>query len=848
MELLNFQPSHFGSSLKEEIKKITQGRDSERKAPITKGKFKIPCEKFELKEAFELLDTYQNKPKSVINSSCYVFLLQVCSKQRSLQGGLQIHAHLVKRRCEVDGFLHTTLQNMYIRCGSLDLAQQVFNRTNDRDSIISWNSLIGGYCRLGDLQDTLFLFGELREYGLEPDQFTFSVIIETAERHNALFLGKLFHSLSIKMGYGEDEYVGNSLIKMYASFRRIGDSLQVFDGISETDSPICWNSMIARLAENGFHENGVVLYKKMMENGILPTTPTFSSVMKCCAALEAIWEGKQVHARLIVSGLSSSIVLATALVDLYMKCRELEMGRNVFDKMNERNIICWNAIIRGYSQMGYVKEGFALFGMMRKQGIGPDNFTFPALLIATSNTTDIPEEFKGIHAYVVKIGLETDRFIGTSLVAMYSTNGSLQDAKLAFEDSYSRDIGLWSSIISANVQNGNAEEALWLFYDMLFSDIKPNQFIFATLFVACADLSTLEIGKQIHSQTLKSDYPLDVATKNSLLSMYSNCGCIDEATRIFHSIERPNLISFNSMISAFAQHGLPTNAMELFKEMKSIGMKPDEITLVALLSAFSHAGLVNEGLELFYSMKERYSVSPSYQHYACTVDLLARAGLIEEAQRFVNNEMPFEPTPSLWRVVLGACSKHQNVEIGKQVAEILLELEPNEAATYVILANIYGKCGRWDEARRVRDLMEERRIEKDNGVSWIACGKEMHVFGVEDRSHPCSTEIYGKLDELIEKIKEIGYVPDITFASQCTENERREESLYYHTEKLAFAFGILYTIPGVPIRIMKNLRVCGDCHNAMKYFSLITGRKIALRDNHRFHHFKRGMCSCGDYW
>ncbi|XXG59716.1 hypothetical protein AAC387_Pa04g1750 [Persea americana] len=855
MELLNFQNlSHFRNIPSAETgKTMPRGEfGRRRRAASSNEEIKNLCENHQLRQAFELFSTNENEPNSVISSSSYGLLLKACSKKRALQEGRQVHADLIKRGFGFEGFLQTTLQNMYAECGNLDLARQVFDGSSDRGGIVAWNSMIGGYCRIGELQEALVLFCELMEEGLSPDQFTFSVIIEATERNSALFVGKLFQSLSIKMGCQEDEFVGNSLIQMYAKCGSIDDSLKAFDGISGTGSPVCWNSMIGRFAENGFYGDGIEVYKLMMENGILQTTTTFGSVMKACAGLEATWEAKQVHSQLIVHGLISSVILETALVDMYMKCGEIEMGRQVFDSMNERNVITWNSVIRGYSQMGYVEEAFELFGMMRKKEmIVPDKFTFPALLMAATKNSNVTEEFieffKAIHAYAIKIRLEANRFVGTSLVAMYSSNQSLEDALLAFEDSYSKDIGLWSSIISANGKNGKAEEALWLFYDMLFSDIKPNQFIYSTLFIACADLSTMETGKQIHGHSLKSGCPLDVAARNALLSMYSNCGCIDEARRIFNSIENPNVISYNSMISAFAKHGLPTEAVQLFIEMKDIRLKPDDITVVALLSSFSHAGLVQEGLELFYSMKENHGVEPSYRHYACIVDLLARAGLVEEAERFVN-EMPFKPGPSLWQVILGACSKHHNVEIGERVAETLLELEPNEAITYVLLSNIYTKCGRWVEAERVKNLMVERRIEKDSGVSWIEIEREMHVFGVEDRSHPRSKEIYEKLDELIRKIKEIGYAPDITFAAHNLENERQEESLYYHTEKLAFAFGILSTPPGGPIRIMKNLRVCRDCHNANKYFSLITGRTIILRDNYRFHHFKEGKCSCGDYW
>ncbi|ONK75957.1 uncharacterized protein A4U43_C03F22340 [Asparagus officinalis] len=717
-------------------------------------------------------------------------------------------------------------------------------------NLIPWNSLITKHRRQGSIQAALLTFFELRKSGIPPDSFTLSVLISVVQELADISLGCQVHALSIKFGYWGEEFVANSLIQMYASFETIDNALRVFEGMSDSASVVSWNSMIAEFVSSELFSGGLKLYGDMQRVGVEPTPTTLSSVLKSCANLKAVSEGKQVHAQVIVRGFVPNEILETVLVDFHCRCGEVENGRLVFNQMKNRNVFSWNSMIRGCSQIGYREEALMCFQAMRRGGITPDKFTYNAILAAAATEEDnhnLPREFRLIHASVIKAGLVMDRFIGTSLIAVYSRNHCLREAKLAFEDTNSTDMAVWSSMISATVKNREGQEAINLFVRMLGLRIEPNSYIFSSLFLACSDLSAIEVGKQIHGYSFKIINSLDSAAKNSLMTMYSNCGFLTEAMTMFDSISNPHLVSFNSMISVLAQHGLPNEASKAFKDMESFGLKPDDITLLNLLSAFNHAGLVSEGLELFASMEKMHGVKPKYQHYACIIDMLARAGEIDQAIGLIN-QMPFRPEPSLWRIVLGACGKHQNIGIGVQVAEKLIELEPHEATNYVLIANVYARLGRLAEAENIRHLMRDKGLKKEEGLSWIEIKRKMYKFRVEDKSHPQSKEIYDKLRDLMNKITSTGYEPDVSFTVHDIEEERREESLWYHAEKLAFAFGVISTGEGVKLRIMKNLRVCGDCHSAFKHFSLITKREILLKDNYRFHHFRDGACSCGDYW
>jgi pentatricopeptide repeat protein len=293
------------------------------------------------------------------------------------------------------------------------------------------------------------------------------------------------------------------------------------------------------------------------------------------------------------------------------------------------------------------------------------------------------------------------------------------------------------------------------------------------------------------------------------------CGRIEEAGLVFDRMPERNVISWTSIIAGYGNHG--------------------------------HAGLVDEGWHYFNSMIHNHCIEPKAEHYACMVDLLGRAGQLDEAVAFIR-KMPFEPNVAVWEALLGACRIHHNMELGKLAAEFVFKLNPENPASYVLLSNIHAAAGRWGEVSNLRKLMTERGLKKEPGCSWIEIRKKVHAFLVGDRSHSQTEEMYAMLDGLAGKMKEVGYMPDTNFVLHDLEEEQKECVLSHHSEKLAIAFGLINTPPGMSVKVFKNLRVCGDCHTSIKFISTITGREIIVRDANRFHHFKDGICSCGDYW
>ncbi|PIA60468.1 hypothetical protein AQUCO_00300165v1 [Aquilegia coerulea] len=367
----------------------------------------------------------------------------------------------------------------------------------------------------------------------------------------------------------------------------------------------------------------------------------------------------------------------------------------------------------------------------------------------------------------------------------------------------------------------------------------------ATVVYACAKVGAMNKAQLVHDYISGKNFSLDVFLGTAMIDMYAKRGSVESAREIFDMMRFKNVVSWSAMIAAYGYHGHGREALEFFQMMLNCGILSNHITFVSLLYACSHAGLVDEGRRIFSCMWEYYSVKPDVKHYTCMVDLLGRAGRLDEALELID-KMTIEKDARLWSALLGACRIHGNIELAERAAVSLLELEPDNPGHYILLSNIYAKAGRWEAVAKMRELVVHRRLKKIPGWTWIEVNDKIHQFGVGDTSHPHTREIHRMLQVLSKKLDLAGYVPDTNFVLHDVDEELKEEMLYTHSEKLAITFGLISTSEGTPIRITKNLRVCRDCHS--KLVSSIVQREIVVRDANRFHHFKEGACSCADYW
>ncbi|KAF9618191.1 hypothetical protein IFM89_000660, partial [Coptis chinensis] len=558
-----------------------------------------------------------------------------------------------------------------------------------------------------------------------------------------------------------------------------------------------------------------------------------------------IAHGEQIHSLIYKDGFESDLFVGSALVNMYAKCCDMELGMRVFDEMPERNLVSWNSMIVGFSQNKLYDLAVEFFRDVIKESlISPDQVSFSSALSACGNTGWLVFG-KQVHGVAVKYGLVGLAYVQNSILDMYSKCGSFDDAVNLFSTMEDRDVIAWNVISMGCVHNDCYEEACNYFWFMIREGISPDEASFSTALHASANLAALDQGILIHGQIIKYGFIENVCVCSPLITMYARCGCLTDANRVFEEIENRNVVCWTALIAAYHQHGIGDRVIELFEEMLAEGTDPDYITYVSVLSACSHSKRVKEGFHYFNSMSNVHKMKPGPEHYSCMVDMLSRAGLLYEAKEFIES-MPIKPDPSVWGALLGACRNYNNLEMAKEVAERLFEIEPNNSGNYVLLSNIYTHYGRLEEADEIRRRMGVNRVRKDRGCSWIDIKNKTYVFTVHDKSHPQTVQIYEMLGKLAELVKKKGYVAETQLAVSSKE-EHKEQNLWYHSEKLALAFGLLSLPVGVPIRIKKNLRSCVDCHTVIKLASEIFNREIIVRDINRYHRFSGGLCSCGDY-
>jgi len=653
------------------------------------------------------------------------------------------------------------------------------------------------------------------------------------------------HAEILKNALYRNKFFTTKLVGLYAMLGSMEDARKVFDRIRKRDV-FLWNVMIRGYAKKGPYEEAIALYAQMQEAGMKPNNFTFSCVLTACACLLALEQGKWVHDDITRADSEFDVYVANALLNMYCKCGSLEDARQVFDKMSERDVVSWNAMIVGHAQNGCAGEALRFLSKMRTENIMPNSATMVSVLPACAQLAAL-QQGKCIHAYIIRVGFDLDVVVVTSLVDMYAKCGSVEIACRLFEKMGRRDLVSWNAMISGYVQNGYSGKVLALFKQMQQTGTRPDTFTVVSVLTACAYLGSLQQGKWIHGYVIRRGFELNVFVGTALIDMYAKCGGLEFASEVFDKMSGRDLFAWNAIIAAYGRHGHGEAALAVFSRMLETGLRPNHITFTHVLSACSHAGLIDKGWHYFNLMSRDYCITPRLEHYACIVDLLGRAGHLDEAIDFIK-KMPLQPDAIVWGALLAACRIHCNIELGQNVAEHLFELEPENAGWHVLLSNIYAASGRWDDVAKVRTIMKDGQLKKTPGCSVIELDNTVHAFYVGDRSHPQSENIYAMLDTLSELMKEAGYVPYTDFVLHDVEEEVKEYMLSSHSEKLAIAFGILSTNPGIPVQIMKNLRVCGDCHNATKFISKIVQREVVVRDANRFHHFKNGLCSCGDFW
>ncbi|KAK9076874.1 hypothetical protein SSX86_005208 [Deinandra increscens subsp. villosa] len=750
-------------------------------------------------------------------------------------------------QCVLNGFPENSDTNMKYKEQLLAYAIKLSWKDDELSKVVSWNKIMSHYYQFGDHLSAINCFLDMNRSNTKHDDVTFIVSLSTVVPLNDLKLGEQIHGMSLKSGFYTHVNVSNSLINMYSKMGCLTSSSRVFNEMDETDV-VSWNSMINSYVQSGLMQESFDSYIDMLRDGLKPDCFTLASVLRSCSLIPGgSYLTRQIHAHALKNGLDSDTFVSTTLVDSYSRNGRMEEAEFVFLNRDGFDLGSWNAMMFGCINSGNIHKAWELFTLLHRKGENPDEITLATMAKACAFLVSL-KYGRQVHGYAFKLGVNSDLYLSSSLLDMYIKCGDMKDAHQVFEEIPSPDEVSWTSMISGCVENGDENRALVIYHKMRQSGVLPDEYTFATLIKACSYSTALEQGRQIHANAIKSNCGVDVYVSTSLIDFYAKCGNIEESYRLFKRTHVENIVIWNAMLVGLAQYGHGKEALDLFNDLKSkANLIPDRVTFIGVLSACSHSGLISEAHTYFDSMVKDYGIKPEIEHYSCLVDALGRGGLVKEAEKIITT-MPFEASGSMYRALLGACRVQGDMETGKRVATKLLELEPFDSSAYVLLSNIYAASNQWTKVADARKTMSNKNVKKDPGFSWINIKNKNHVFIVDDRSHPQCEKIYNKVEDMMKLIREDGYIPDTDYVLLDVEEEEKVRSLYYHSEKLAIAFGLLSTPSFTTIRVIKNLRVCGDCHNAIKHISKVCEREIVLRDANRFHRFSNGICSCGDYW
>ncbi|KAF7810195.1 pentatricopeptide repeat-containing protein [Senna tora] len=606
-------------------------------------------------------------------------LLSLHAKAKDLNSVIRIFKEIKSP----DVYSWTTLLAACTRLGCIDYAFQLFDQM-PKSNVAIWNAIITGCTENGHENVAIYLFKEMQRLDVKPDNYTFASILSLCSME-ILDYGRHVHSIVIKTGFLVRASVINSLITMYFNCECVADAFVVFEEAEATFRDcITYNAMIDGLVSMERNEDAFLMFRRMQEACLSPTELTFVSIMSSCSSLNA---GCQAQAQAIKMGYNACTAVNNATMTMYSIFGELQKVKYIFERIEQRDLISWNIMISTYSQENLHESALLFYLEMRRQEFEPDEFTYG---------------------------------ISNALVSAYCRHGMIKQAFQIFSCLSYRSLISWNSIISGFLINGSPLQGLEQFSELLSTEFKPNAYTLSLILSICSSISALSIGQQVHGYILRNEFSPEISLGNALMTMYAKCGSLDLSLRVFNAMVKRDTISWNALISAYAQHGRGKEAVCCFEAMQnSPGIKPDQATFTAVLSACSHAGLVDDGTHIFYSMVKNYGCMPNVDHFSCIMDLLGRCGYLDEVERVIKEGL-FGAHSNICWALFGACAAYGNLRLGRTIARLILERERDNPSVYVLLSNIYAAAGQWEEATNLREMIRINGTTKQPGCSWIS--------------------------------------------------------------------------------------------------------------------------------
>ncbi|KAK1357206.1 Pentatricopeptide repeat-containing protein [Heracleum sosnowskyi] len=608
------------------------------------------------------------------------------------------------------------------------------------------------------------------------------------EENAALRFGKEIHSYVLHRPELMDNIsVTNALMGFYSRTGRMNKAECLFARMKSRDL-VSWNSLIAGYSLNGESLKALELFHDFTSVAALkPDHVTLVSILPACSHLCNMNVGKQIHGHIARHpGLIEDTAVGNALISFYAKCNDIKAAYRIFKSISKRDLISWNTMLDAFAESGLETEFVDMFKWMFREGITPDSITIISTvqLCATLFRVD---RVKEAHAYSIKThillcntelklrnalidaygkcgnmlyassmfeSLSENRDVVTcnSIISGYVNCGSHDNAHMIFTSMSERDLTTWNLMVRVYAENDHHSEALLLFLELQNSGLKPDALSLMSILPVCSQIASIQLLKQCHGYVVRACFD-DAHLLGALIDIYSKCGSIGSAYNLFKYASKKDLVMFTAMVGGYAMHGMGSEALGVYSNMLELGIEPDHVIITTILCACSHAGLLNEGLNLFDSIEKLHRLEPTMEQYGCVVDLLARAGRVNDAYSFVTN-MPVEANANIWGALLGACRNHHEVDIGCDVADRLFAMEENNIGNYVVMSNLYAANARWDGVLETRKLMKTRELKKSAGSSWIEVEGKNNVFIAGDCSHPYRNSIYSTLFNLDTQIRE----------------------------------------------------------------------------------------------
>ncbi|KAH7421644.1 hypothetical protein KP509_13G069100 [Ceratopteris richardii] len=771
----------------------------------------------------------------------FVEVLKACMDRDTLSHTQQVHANIIEYGLEHDIFIGSSLVRLYVDLGTFQDVATTFCRLPTHNTV-TWSTLMSGCILLNEGNKVPDIFKLMQQYGTEPDEGTMVCLIAAASDTEDTEQGRQVHNHILLCGLLINPYVGNALVDMYCKCSCIEDAHSVFDNLSTRDV-VTWSSLISGYANHGCIQKAFHLLDQMKEEGVEPNEVTYMNILTACCLSQ---EGRFIHEYLILHGLVINVQVGTALLDMYIRCGCISDAFNIFASLSQRNKITWTTMISGLFEFGLFGDAFNLLDTMQDQDQETELSEACSLsFLKACSLQGRVEHAWQLHSKIICSGLSSLITVGNALINIYVTCESNEDACIMLQRMPDRDVVSWTTILGMYACNDSPPlEGIEIFEQMKHDGLQPNSITYGYVLKLMSRMSALDQARKIHASIVKGGSELmDIVVANALLDVYAKCGRLKDAFLTFQRLNKKSLSNWTSLLMGCAQEKNYLLALEVFKSMLSSGVEPDGVVFLCLLLSCKS---VRDGCQLLKSMRDQYSIFITQEHQNAMLEILGHAGHLNEAEDLLECN-PVGCNIIGWTSLLHSCKLHVNVIIAHRCFKNITKVDPKVSAAYVLMSSVYAHAGMIHSAEELEATRKQHIGCKKPGHAFIEVDNRVHEFVVGDTFHPKSFDIYAKLEALNQEMKKGGYRIRSDLVLGAIPTDMKEESLCGHSEKLAIAFGLINLPDGATIRVSKNLRMCGDCHNMSKFISKVEKREIYVSDTYVTHHFQNGFCSCDDY-